>query len=781
MSYKITYLRVFNFKVFDDFELDFKKSNIITLGGANGYGKTTIFDALELALTGNIERFIPIDKSTGSTDNIIGKDGKDKVALKLELSNGNNTITVKREFNKSNNTKQSNKINNFKNIWKTTILQNNIEEIESSQQRLEELLGEQNLSQYYNSFFYIQQEDTAHFLKKDEQARLNLIAQLFDIKKESDELQKLQALDKKVKVITRQSQEEKQRLAQGDLKYKTSLDGNIEYKRLLYFTNAIEHEWDKEQLTFPETGTKDKYFHELTRIKVFIENKGDVIKFYQTSYVKQSIEKIKNLIALHNIIDKQEIVTKLANDKPLIQKILTDLENIELILEQKINFEILKSKIDFDFDTFTKEVTTIKSLKENLSKSDKVIRELLTFRDSLITKFEESLLDKNNCPLCGFDWDNAEALIQTLNEKKIFLNSLIESDTKIYNDKVESLKPKLKALKALIENLIQNQYKISNEYVEYINKYKESISIVSKFSKFFVQNEIIIYDLIIKDLNTSITEDMLLNLAYKVVERIDSKMIFNEDFLNNQDEFKLVNVYQNYFDKKEENTQNIFVEDIMQKEKYVQQMYYKFNQARHKRLEILDKEIVVLINLTNNINILIKIYEDKISNHRKKMIQNIELAFYIYSGKILHNIRGNQTSGVFLKDSVKGNDEKLNNIRFVANYTSDQDIVNTTSSGQLAGIVIALTLALNRIYAKNLDALMIDDPVQSMDDINMISLIELLRNDFRDKQIFISTHEDEIEKYILYKYMKHQYDVCRVDVMRQKLHYKEQETQNDSL
>ena len=69
---------------------------------------------------------------------------------------------------------------------------------------------------------------------------------------------------------------------------------NIEYKRLLNFTNVMEHEWDKEQLTFPEIDTKDKYFHELKRIHLFVENKDNVIKFYQTSYVKQSIEKIRH-------------------------------------------------------------------------------------------------------------------------------------------------------------------------------------------------------------------------------------------------------------------------------------------------------------------------------------------------------------------------------------------------------------------------------------------------------------------------------------------------------
>lgn len=773
MSYKISYLGMFNFKVFDKFELDFRQSNVITLGGPNGYGKTTIFDALELALTGNIERFIKIDRSSGSADNIVAKDLSKPVAVKLILAEGEKQIIIRRSH-KPETTKSTNKIANFSNLWK---LEQKIEGTYHSitQTQLEELFGEESLAKYYNSFFYIQQEDTAHFLRKDEQARLNLIAQLFDIKKESDELQKLQAFDKKVKIILQQSKDEKQRLTQGDLKQKRESNENIEYRRLLNFTNSIEHEWDKEQLIFLEMDTKDKYFHELKRIKVFIENKDDVIKFYQTSYVKQNIENIKKLIALHSIIEKQEIITTLAKDKPLIEKILTDLENLELILDQKINFEVLKTKINFDFDAFTKEVMTVKSLKDNLSKSDKVIRELLAFRESLFTKFNESLLEKNSCPLCGFDWDNADALILAIDEKKIFLNTLIEADTKIFNEKVENLKPKLKTLKDLIVNLIQNQYKISNEYIEYINKYKESINFVSKLSTFFVQNEINIDDIIINDLNIPITEDMLLDLSYKIIERINIKMIFSEEFINNQDEFKLVNVYQTYFDRKEENIQNIFIEDIRQKAKYILQMYYRFNQAKHKRLEMLDKEIVELDKLIVNIDTLMQIYGRKISYHRKKMIQNIELAFYIYSGKILHSIRGNQPSGVFLKDSVRGNDNKLNNIRFVADYASDQDIVNTTSSGQLAGIVIALTLTLNRIYSKDLDSLMIDDPVQSMDDINMISLVELLRNDFKDKQIFLSTHEDEIEKYILYKYMKHQHDVCRVDVMNKEIFYKKGE------
>ena len=50
---------------------------------------------------------------------------------------------------------------------------------------------------------------------------------------------------------------------------------------------------------------------------------------------------------------------------------------------------------------------------------------------------------------------------------------------------------------------------------------------------------------------------------------------------------------------------------------------------------------------------------------------------------------------------------------------------------------------------------MIDDPVKTMDEINIASLTELLRNEFYNKQIVISTHEEEVSRYIRYKFSKY--------------------------
>ena len=246
-KFKIESIRIFNFKVFEDWTIDFKNSKLITFGGPNGYGKTSIFDAIELALTGNIARFMEIDKSSGNEDNIVARDISKRVAIKLVLSDTQKKIIIKRELLNVSNFKKDNKTSNFSNLWKLVLIIDD-ESKDIEQKELEMLLGEIDLEKYYNNFFYIQQEDTAHFFRKDEKKRLEEISKLFDIEKEEKELEKVANFRKKINYIQDEKNREKERLSKG-IEISTHSSDDLEYKKILTWIDSPK-EWDKKLIVF---------------------------------------------------------------------------------------------------------------------------------------------------------------------------------------------------------------------------------------------------------------------------------------------------------------------------------------------------------------------------------------------------------------------------------------------------------------------------------------------------------------------------------------------------
>lgn len=141
-------------------------------------------------------------------------------------------------------------------------------------------------------------------------------------------------------------------------------------------------------------------------------------------------------------------------------------------------------------------------------------------------------------------------------------------------------------------------------------------------------------------------------------------------------------------------------------------------------------------------------YDKAVEEYKNYTLKQLRVPLLIYTGKILQDYQNGL--GVFVnKDEM----------RFVSNGDAKHDILNTFSSGQLSGFVLAFLFAMNKQYIKassdDIGFILIDDPVQTMDDINISSLIEVLRNDFANKQIVLSTHEMDKENYILYKFYKY--------------------------
>ena len=98
--YSINRLEISNFKLIADKKtIDFSKCDLVVLDGPNGFGKTTIFDAVELILTGKINRIKnTADKRIGYSDILLVKNPDLDTEIKIEFSDEKNSFTNNIEY-----------------------------------------------------------------------------------------------------------------------------------------------------------------------------------------------------------------------------------------------------------------------------------------------------------------------------------------------------------------------------------------------------------------------------------------------------------------------------------------------------------------------------------------------------------------------------------------------------------------------------------------------------------------------------------------------------------
>ena len=138
-----------------------------------------------------------------------------------------------------------------------------------------------------------------------------------------------------------------------------------------------------------------------------------------------------------------------------------------------------------------------------------------------------------------------------------------------------------------------------------------------------------------------------------------------------------------------------------------------------------------------------------IKKYKASIVHDIEPLLHVYTAKILQQKFNGKSVFIMLDDEMK-------NMQIVNSASDKEDVLYNMSSGQLAAVSIAFLLCMNQTYAQkqSFPILLIDDPVQTIDDVNMVGLVDLLRFEFENTQIFISTHEQKFEWYLKYKYEK---------------------------
>lgn len=211
--------------------------------------------------------------------------------------------------------------------------------------------------------------------------------------------------------------------------------------------------------------------------------------------------------------------------------------------------------------------------------------------------------------------------------------------------------------------------------------------------------------------------------------------------------------YERFYDKNQKLFSEINKEELCEKKIYINGIMHNFYIAeidkKNKEIEILTSRIGKLEKVGEKLKEYSKVLEDGIKEYKKKIISDIEPLLHVYTAKILQQ----KFNG---KSIYISTNEAVDNIQFVNSMKDKQDILYSMSSGQLSAVAISFLLCMNQVYGKHnpCSVLLIDDPVQTIDDVNMVGLVDLLRYEFENRQIFISTHEQTFEWFLRYRYSK---------------------------
>lgn len=781
-----------NFKLIDKLtqSLNWNGYDLIMLDGPNGFGKTTIFDVIELVITGKIKRILLDDGRTTYKQDLLRKDSRKKCELKIEFINKNDgsCFTILKKFKEAD---KSYKVDNLFNF--DTFLLESFECEESKykpidQSYINELFGVEDINRFYNLFYYVQQEDNTYFLKQKAKDRMDAISHLFDTKEEQEERklindlrtalrQELTKVNKSIKEKTTESS----KLTEVISSAITSND-NIQTHFKLLRNLETPKPWD---LASPTITNRDAYSHIIDEIKLI----GDFVKNFDMFIKARSNEQIDNLIKQKDLIEETihfylhlenfEEIKELHQKQKSLQN-FTNKFSRDIFLKnplKAITSEMIKF-IDrpMNLETINVLLQEIQIEKSNASDLENLIRELNLSRDQVSNKYKE-LLDKhdkinsNHCPLCGAAWFDYQELLEEISKKQDLFISLYTSTNTRLDELINTLFDShlTDALTWVHQYLDNKENLIDDDFIERLTKSIVNKNKIENFIAWCVKNNILIKESCVKERKlkeniesiVSRIHDSLLGLRYLIADNYDSNGLQHRDFKR---------VYKDFFIENKNHVLEITQDQVFNKIKYIDYIFFSSSAIEQSKLALTLKQLQekkeALEKKDNELKIIIEEYDKAIKQHWNKIMKDIEIPFYIYSGKIIQYYQ--KGLGVFIKENKNG---EAKNIKFVSHDFSEHDAVNYFSSGQLSALVLSFTLSLNKVYGNTgLGLILIDDPVQAMDEINMASLTELLRNEFDDKQIILSTHEEDVSRYIRYKFNKYGKSTHRFSV-KQDFHF----------
>lgn len=849
---KIKKILIKNFKNIKETRIIDFQENVTLFVGPNGFGKTTIFDAIELSLTGKIRRIEESDYSDGRSSfstPYFQNNPEEDTFIELTLTNDEGSSLIVSSLYKSSMNAEGNNVPKFSfSKFKRTVRfePEPLEDLDGLSERdiqkvISQFLGyeseEYSLGDTFDLFHYIQQDETAYYLKqkeKDRKEQLNFLLNIGNYVNRKNRLERLKSvLSSSEKELKAKKDKLKTSPIKNDTPYsKLPLRADNDFafnKESIEFDNELSNESlniylseiEKLQEFRSSFSPKDYFLRKLSDqferevlddkdfifyliVREFFESQ-DNIEHIEQNHTLILNDKNYSYFLLKNYIGQLE---SLENDSRMFKrgKILEGLLDVEI---DKLNIEIIKNSLNsfpnWEFgqvwlEMFDYKLSTYKIKKEQLDDGVNSINKLLEIRSRLKEHSDEK---NSECVFCGYDWGESKNLLIAYEETT---NQLRKNLTN-FEIEVSNMVEELNQLKMELQNQIQMEqeklFVIPDDFLSVIRSIS-NYDFPESFSNLVVMNSEIRpllvdesaslqeFENLKTELISSLQEKLLIpKEVYSTFLRVVKKSVYFENLLEKysilagesireyeisfdllpislnkfeENKEKLLvflgdlrsqivfdysksldsqHLFDKYFASKEKTFEECTIERISQKREYIinqfeLQSLTMFNQIEN-RLQIVERTITYLQQRVRKLNNNIKSYQEQ-------MIQKLKLPFYMYTAKILQNYQ--QGMGVLLTT------QNNSNIRFIANSNSEQDVMYQLSSGQVAVISFAFTLALNTTFkiSKEFKFLSIDDPIQDMDSMNVYALIDLIRHSLSDYQIIMSTHNDGSAMFIKYKF-----------------------------
>lgn len=442
---KIKKLRIQNFKAFKDRVIDFNSSDLVIFDGPNGFGKTTIYDAIELLFTGKIRRYDDLKVKL-----IDGRQSFDENPFYHDHADGENVV-ISIELEKND------KMYYFERVAIATEIKNEIDFsiyrlyekdsfdsldnkiIESEKNYLNNLLGV-NYDSNFQFLNYIEQEECLFLLKNTDKSRKSYISHLFDLKEFVTKIKRIDDLKSKMDLLCDGNKQNEISILKTDIELlKENLKSDFRSAEHIKLFGSLDLDWDKEDLDI-KTIDFDNIVSEdgvLENLKKLISQK-EIFRQYRINVAVDLIlddsEHLNHFIKYFDFISKKEEL-RIKRDKfNSLHKILNQLKevknsNIESTIELE-GFSFIPTELKELFKN-TKSLLN-QSLKEQ-SDLEKVYSGLIDSRNQLkeniqILKGQTEV--SGECLLCGFDWGNIDLLLQNIEKKTLDLQEVTSDKNK---------------------------------------------------------------------------------------------------------------------------------------------------------------------------------------------------------------------------------------------------------------------------------------------------------------------------------------------------------------